>query len=62
LLATFVTQISRQAGLPGTLRERDVPLNAVPKLAAAATEQWTGTFNPVPLTSQDFESLYAAAH
>jgi alcohol dehydrogenase len=62
MLATFVAQISRQAGLPGTLRERDVPLNAVPKLAAAATEQWTGTFNPVPLSSQDFESLYAAAH
>lgn len=61
-VAAFVTQISRQAGLASTLRERDVPLSAVPKLAAAATEQWTGTFNPVPLSSQDFESLYAAAH
>jgi alcohol dehydrogenase class IV len=61
-LATFVGQISRQAGLAGTLRDRDVPLSAVPGLAAAAAEQWTGTFNPVPLSSQDFEALYAAAH
>jgi alcohol dehydrogenase len=60
-LAAFVSKISRQAGLPGTLRERDVPLSALPKLAAAATEQWTGTFNPVPMESSDFQGLYEAA-
>lgn len=60
-LAAFVAQISRQAGLPGTLAERDVPLSALPMLAAAATEQWTGTFNPVPMASSDFRGLYEAA-
>ncbi|MGE3242734.1 MAG: iron-containing alcohol dehydrogenase [Pirellulales bacterium] len=60
-LATFVGEIIRQAGLPGTLRERDVPLNALPKLAAEATEQWTGTFNPVPMAASDFQGLYEAA-
>ena len=58
---TFVAQIARQAGLAGTLGERGVPSNDLPKLAAAATEQWTGTFNPVPMTSSDFQGLYEAA-
>jgi alcohol dehydrogenase len=60
-LAAFVSSISQQAGLPGTLGDRDVPLSALPELAAAASEQWTGTFNPVSMTAGDFQGLYEAA-
>lgn len=33
----------------------------IPGLAVEAAEQWTGTFNPRPLTLMDFENLYRAA-
>jgi alcohol dehydrogenase len=60
-LAAFVSQLARQAGLAGTLSACGVPSKELPLLAAAATEQWTGTFNPVPMTSSDFQKLYEAA-
>jgi alcohol dehydrogenase class IV len=33
----------------------------LPQLAAAATKQWTGKYNPVQLTETDFEQLYEKA-
>jgi alcohol dehydrogenase len=60
-LANFVAQISRRAGLAGTLTECGVVRGEVPKLAAAAAKQWTGKYNPVPLGEADFEGLYEAA-
>jgi alcohol dehydrogenase len=60
-LADFVSGISRQAGLAGKLTEYDVPCDRLPELAAAATQQWTGTFNPVDLSERDFLDLYEAA-
>ncbi len=60
-LAEFVAELTQQAGLARTLRDYGVPLKELPRLAAAATEQWTGTFNPVPMTSSDFQTLYEAA-
>lgn len=60
-LAAFVAQLAQQAGLAGTLGQCGVPSKELPTLAAAATEQWTGTFNPIPMTSSDFQNLYEAA-
>jgi alcohol dehydrogenase len=60
-LADFVAGISRQAGLAGKLTEYDVPRDRLPQLAAAATKQWTGTFNPVEFSERDFLELYEAA-
>lgn len=60
-LATFVEQVARRAGLASRLAECDIPSSAIPKLADAAAEQWTGTFNPVPMSSRDFQNLYEAA-
>jgi alcohol dehydrogenase len=60
-LAGFVSRISRQAGLAGTLSECGVPRENLKQLARAATEQWTGTFNPVEMSEQDFHQLYEAA-
>jgi alcohol dehydrogenase len=60
-LAGFVAHLARQAGLAGTLTECGVEARKLPYLAAAATQQWTGTFNPVPMTQNDFLRLYEAA-
>jgi alcohol dehydrogenase class IV len=47
--------------LAGTLTERGVPSKQLPALAAAAAEQWTGTFNPVAMTAADFQRIYESA-
>jgi alcohol dehydrogenase len=60
-LSSFISRVSRQAGLAGTLTECGVARSNVPQLAAAAAKQWTGKFNPVLLTESDFERLYEAA-
>jgi alcohol dehydrogenase len=60
-LAQFVTEISRRAGLAGTLTECGVPRDGLPQLAAAATKQWTGRYNPVALTESEFRQLYESA-
>jgi alcohol dehydrogenase len=61
-LASFIAAISRQAGLANTLRECDVPHDDLRQLAAGATQQWTGKFNPVELSMDDYLSLYEAAY
>jgi alcohol dehydrogenase len=61
-LASFVTHISSQAGLAATLKEAGVPRDDLPKLAAAASQQWTGTFNPVELSTNEYLKLYEAAY
>jgi alcohol dehydrogenase len=60
-LAGFIGDISRQAALPSTLNEWQVPREELPKLAAAAAQQWTGKFNPVELSQDDYLKLYEAA-
>jgi len=60
-LAEFVLGVSRQAGLPATLREAGVRRETLPRLAAAAAQQWTGKFNPVELSTDDYLQLYETA-
>jgi alcohol dehydrogenase len=60
-LAVFVAQLTQEAGLAGTLTECSVSAARLPELAAAATEQWTGKFNPVELNQGDYLRLYEAA-
>ncbi len=60
-LADFLTEILLLAGLPVRLAQLDVPLSALPACAEDAAKQWTGTFNPRPLTVDDFYSLYRQA-
>jgi alcohol dehydrogenase class IV len=61
ILALYVVWLSGQAGLAGTLTECGVSRDRLPKLAAAATEQWTGKFNPVEFSRDDYLKLYEAA-
>jgi alcohol dehydrogenase len=60
-LAAFVRHVSTQAGLPATLKECGVRHEDLPQLAAAASLQWTGRFNPVELSTNDYHKLYEAA-
>ncbi len=61
-LATRVEELRRLAGLPGSIRECEVPRSSLPELAELATGEWTGDHNPRPLTAEDHLELYEAAY
>ncbi|MCE9604514.1 MAG: iron-containing alcohol dehydrogenase [Planctomycetia bacterium] len=61
-LADFLAQMVDTAGLAGKLSACDVDEGILPQMAADAAKQWTGTFNPRPLTTDDFLALYRAAY
>jgi alcohol dehydrogenase len=61
-LALFVEQIRSQAGLAATLKKCGVSRERLPELAAAASQQWTGKFNPIELSTNDYFNLYEAAY
>ncbi len=60
-LARRVTDLMRAAQLPTTLSGCGVSAGIFPLLAEEAAEQWTGKFNPRPVTHADFVQLYEAA-
>lgn len=60
-LAAFVTLIAIRAGLTSTLSDCGVRRDDIPNLAADATKQWTGQYNPIPLTESDFRKIYESA-
>lgn len=61
-LVDFLIMARRAAGLAETLECCQVPRNRLPELAAEASQQWTGTFNPVPLSEDEFRQLYEEAY
>jgi alcohol dehydrogenase len=61
-LAQFVAALVLEAGLAPTLAQLGIPRSSLPTLATAATEQWTGNFNPRPLSQRDLQGLYEAAY
>lgn len=61
-LADFLLQMADTAGLAGRLSACGVEEQKLPTLAADAAKQWTGTFNPRPLTTDDLLALYRAAY
>jgi alcohol dehydrogenase len=60
-LATWLESLRASAGLAGSLAALGIPAPDVPALAAAAAGQWTGGFNPRPVTVDDLALLYEAA-
>ena len=51
-----------QAGqMPLSLSALNISPSRLPKLAEEAAGQWTAQFNPRPITTSDFEAIYAAA-
>ena len=61
LLAEYLQRVVHRAGLAGKLSECGVDRQRLPELAADAARQWTGTFNPVEMTADDYLKLYEAA-
>jgi alcohol dehydrogenase len=43
------------------LTKPEISITAIPELAEAASQQWTGRFNPVPLDHASFTALYQKA-
>ncbi len=57
-IARFLCSYQQEAGLPRSLSGIEVSTGDIELLAAEAAGQWTGTFNPRPVTEQDFAELY----
>ncbi len=58
LLADLVRNLVSMAGLETQLDNLGVTEESLDELAKDATSQWTGTFNPRPLTYAEFRELY----
>ena len=57
-LASRLEQLLDLAGVPRKLGECGVPAEAIPRLSLEAARQWTASFNPRPVTAEDFTALY----
>jgi alcohol dehydrogenase len=57
-LVDFIQQYRGTAGLPGTLADAGVHDPDIEDLAAEASRQWTGRFNPRPPSVEDFVRMY----
>ena len=60
-LAERIENLIDIAGLPTQLSQLGITENAVADLAKDAKTQWTGTFNPKPVSQDQYEALYTAA-
>ena len=60
-VAEFVQQMVKAAGLEISLQDLKIPREQIPMLAAAAEQQWTGKFNPRPVTSDELSAIYQNA-
>ncbi len=60
-LADFVASLVSEAGLPAKLSASGVERDRLPRLASEAATQWTGSFNPRPVSEPELLSLYEAA-
>jgi len=61
-LAQEIRRFQTLANLPIQLREVGVLESDLGHLAAEASKQWTGTFNPVPVNQQILNQLYESAY
>lgn len=57
-LAELVTGWLREAGLATTFDELSIPPAGIETIVEDALQQWTGTFNPVPLDADRTRQLY----
>jgi alcohol dehydrogenase len=60
-LADWLQYLLRQAGMSASLADLGLADADTAALAAIATQQWTGSFNPRPFSATDFETLYEAS-
>ena len=55
-------ELARACGMPATLKEAGVAVDALEALAASASHQWTGRFNPRPFDAEAALELYRCAY
>jgi alcohol dehydrogenase len=60
-VARRIAELVEAAGLPAGLSQCGVSAGILPVLAEEAAQQWTGRFNPRPVTEADLLALYEAA-
>ena len=60
-LVSWLERLLDVAEMPRSLSQCGVKGSMIPTMAAEAAKQWTATFNPRPITTQDFVKLYEAA-
>ncbi|MAT16594.1 MAG: alcohol dehydrogenase [Planctomyces sp.] len=61
LLADHLTGMFRLAETPLSLSAIPFDENLIPQLANEAAAQWTGTFNPRPVTAESLQEIYQCA-
>jgi len=61
IVATHLTDLARNAGLPVRLADCSVNAGEIPQMAAEAAQQWTGKFNPRAVDEQSLRQLYEGA-
>lgn len=61
-LADHLSSLAKRCGLAGKLSNCGVERAELPRLSAAAAEQWVGTFNPIEMTLDDHLKLYEQAY
>ena len=61
-LADFVAGLLRRSGLASRLAELHVPRESLGQLAAEASQQWTGGFNPRKVQEAELLAIYEAAY
>ncbi|MBI3468618.1 MAG: iron-containing alcohol dehydrogenase [Planctomycetes bacterium] len=61
-LADYVSRLTAKAGLRSRLSECGVKYDDLPAMATDAAKQWTGGFNPRPVTEEDLLKLYESAY
>ncbi|MEM8733543.1 MAG: iron-containing alcohol dehydrogenase [Planctomycetota bacterium] len=57
-LSSYVQHLVEKAGLATELTQIGIAEDSLDQLAEDATSQWTGTFNPRPLSQADFREIY----
>lgn len=60
-LAAYVESLVADWGMPTSLAQCHARAELIPVLAQEAAKQWTGTFNPRPVSEESFAELYRAA-
>jgi alcohol dehydrogenase len=60
-LAAWLDDLLTAAGLGRSLRAIGIAAPDIPALATAASTQWTGGFNPRPVTAAELAAIYEAA-
>jgi alcohol dehydrogenase len=61
LLLEALCALLDEADIPTRLDSAGVDVAQIPALAEDAAQQWTGSFNPRPVTAEDFAALYRVA-